>query len=171
MTIPLPLVPTSPDKLSAPSSQPPGGSPVWEKAVYNAVSQGVHGQSLDLLQINAAGKRKFKEEMVREGTGSESRGERSEGQLLLTSGSPCRSYPARGTGGRGGEDWPVRLRGGEGAGKKGVGGVRWTLRTRRDPGARAVHPAAAGGGRGAEGWLKGGLLRGPRAERAGRGRA
>lgn len=54
------------------------------------------------------------------------------------------------------------------SGKKGVRGVRWTLGTRRDPGARAVHPAAAGGGRGAEGWLKGGL---PGAERAGRGRA
>ena len=49
VALPLPQALTSPHKLSPPSPHPRRGSPVREEAVYNAVSQGVHGQRPDLL--------------------------------------------------------------------------------------------------------------------------
>lgn len=47
VALPLPQSLTSPDKLSPPPPHPRRGSPVREEAVYNAVSQRVHGQRPD----------------------------------------------------------------------------------------------------------------------------
>lgn len=56
LRLPLPL--TLPQAL--PHHTPSGTSPVGEEAVYDAISQGVHGQRPDLLQIHAAVKSKFR---------------------------------------------------------------------------------------------------------------
>lgn len=61
--LPLPLSPTLPQALPHKSSPPPAPketSPIREEAVYNAFSQGVHGQRPNLLQIHAAVGSKFK---------------------------------------------------------------------------------------------------------------
>lgn len=55
-TLPCPY----PSRSSALSPAHQQGSPIWEEAFYDAVSQGVHGQRPNLLQIHAAGKSKFR---------------------------------------------------------------------------------------------------------------
>lgn len=64
--LPLPLSPILPQALPHKPFPPPRPvpnetSPIREEAVYNAFSQGVHGQRPNLLQIHAAVGSKFKE--------------------------------------------------------------------------------------------------------------
>lgn len=168
VTIPLPLVLTSTDKLSPPSSHPWEAYPSGKKLSIMRSPRGFTASAPICCRSRRLERQSSKRRWSGRGQDqkAEVRGQKASSCLpqVALAGPIQRLESVIQAAQTGLRDCWAGTRGG----KKGVGGVRWTLGTSRDPRARSVHLAAAGGGLGAEGWLQGGL---PGAERAGRGRA